>query len=447
MDAERHVAVHWGAGNIGRGFIADLYQDSRYEIVFLDVHEDTTARLKKSKSYTIHQVEGDEDTERVIENYMMIHSKNEEGAAHDAIDRADILTCSVGPGTLEKIAPLIAGGINRRDIANGNKAPLAIIACENMLNATDCLKKHIMEHLTPEAKRNLDKKAEFANCAIDRIVPSQEADLGLDVKIEKFFEWCVEETPFKHSGPPKVKGIHWVKDLQPFLQRKLFTVNTGHATTAYLGYQAGIDKIHDALADPKIRAAVLKALSQTATYIVQNLGIPQAEQDAYIQRIITRFQNSALDDDCARVGRDPLRKLGADERYIKPASKLAESKLPYDGLLVGMEAALKFQIVDKGKNEGVPGDKSSGKMVEILRRCSASDATQKITGLKTNHPLFADVERVINNVQGWMKEQVQRQGKGQGHGRGSGRGAAQGRGQAGSSSRGLSGAMGRMRLA
>ena len=39
MENKRKIAVHFGAGKIGRGFIAELLHDSGYEIVFGDVVE------------------------------------------------------------------------------------------------------------------------------------------------------------------------------------------------------------------------------------------------------------------------------------------------------------------------------------------------------------------------------------------------------------------------
>jgi mannitol-1-phosphate 5-dehydrogenase len=79
----------------------------------------------------------------------------------------------------------------------------------------------------------MSERAQFANSAVDRIVPAQAPDSGLNVRIEKFYEWAVETRPFGSVGPPDIPAIHWVDHLEPYIERKLFTVNTSHATAAY----------------------------------------------------------------------------------------------------------------------------------------------------------------------------------------------------------------------
>ena len=116
--------------------------------------------------------------------------------------------------------------------------PLAVIACENAIGATDILAGHVKdEKNTPEHR--LDdhhERARYANSAIDRIVPAQDPNAGLNVKLERFYEWVIDGTPFKDHEPPAIKGVKWVDDLVPYIERKLFTVNTGHAAAAYWGY-------------------------------------------------------------------------------------------------------------------------------------------------------------------------------------------------------------------
>ncbi|KAK3104307.1 protein disulfide isomerase (PDI) protein, partial [Teratosphaeriaceae sp. CCFEE 6253] len=222
--------------------------------------------------------------------------------------------------------------------------PLAVIACENAIGATDTLRGFIEKELDEETTKNIKDKARFANSAIDRIVPIQDADAGMNVKIEKFFEWCVESEPFKPASPPDIKGVHYVEDLQPYIERKLFTVNTGHATAAYYGHQAKKQYIHEVLEDSKLHDIVQNVLKETAHLICQKHDhISIEDQQDYVQKIVKRISNPVLKDNVERVGRAPLRKLSRKERFIGPAAHLAEMGEKYDCLLGSIEQCLRFQ--------------------------------------------------------------------------------------------------------
>jgi len=222
-------------------------------------------------------------------------------------------------------------------------------------------------------------------------VPQQDADAGLNVKIEKFYEWCVESTPFK-GNPPPIKGIHYVEDLQPYIERKLFTVNTGHATAAYYGHQAGKQYIHEVLEDPKLRAIVESTLKETAHLIcTKHTHISQADQAEYVKKILVRISNPVLKDVVERVGRAPLRKLSRNERFIAPAAHLAEKGDSYDHLLGGIEQAFRFQ--------NIKDDEESAELAQKLKSLDSHEATKTITGLEESHPLFKPVEERVRRVQ------------------------------------------------
>ncbi|TKA31422.1 Mannitol-1-phosphate 5-dehydrogenase [Salinomyces thailandicus] len=379
--------IHFGGGNIGRGFVAEFLHNSGYEVVFIDVMDAIIEKLQKTKSYDVTEIGPDGQTTFTIDNYRALNSKNEMEKVVEEIATADIVTCAVGPNILKFIAEPIAKGINQRQ----KKDPIAVIACENAIGATDTLKGFIMEKLNDDTKSNLDSKARFANSAIDRIVPIQDEDAGLNVKIEKFFEWCVESAPFGGSEPD-IKGVHYVEDLQPYIERKLFTVNTGHATAAYYGHNRGKKYVHEVLEDKELHDIVQNTLKETAHLICsKHTHISREEQSDYVQRIVNRISNPVLKDVVERVGRAPLRKLSRKERFIGPAAHLAEMGEKYDCLLGGMEMALRFQNVE--------GDEESAELAKILKEQNAKEATKKLTGLEESHPLFAKVSEVVEKVQ------------------------------------------------
>lgn len=382
-------AVHFGAGNIGRGFVACFLHNSGYEVVFADVVPEVVDKLNSTKEYKVIEVGTEGTTENIITNYRAINSRTHADDLVNEIATADVVTCSVGPTILKFIAPVIAQGIDKR--AEDLK-PLAVIACENMINATTALADHIKDPKNTPAERldTHDKRARYANSAIDRIVPAQDADAGLDVKLEKFYEWVVEQLPFKGEHPP-IEGINWVEHLEPFIERKLYTVNTGHATAAYHGYNRKKRTVYDALQDKDILAEVKKALANTSDLITSKHETSEEEQAAYVKKIISRIGNPHLEDAVERVGRAPLRKLGRKERFIGPAAALAELGKDCSGLLDAAEMALRFQNVE--------GDEESAELAQKMASMDADSIVAEVCGLQKSEKLYPMMVDIVKKVQ------------------------------------------------
>jgi mannitol-1-phosphate 5-dehydrogenase len=374
------VAVHFGAGNIGRGFVGLILHRAGYQVVFVDVVGELIDALNRTPSYLVKEVGVDSREERV-DNYRAINSRGDEPAAVAEIASADIVTTAVGPTVLKFIAPVIAAGLRQRPAG----APrLAVMACENAINATEALAGHIRSAV-PEAEwPALAAKAVFADTAVDRIVPAQSTD-GLDVTVETYFEWAIERPPFG-GQEPSIPDATWVDDLAPYIERKLFTVNTGHAATAYHGFARGINKLSDALADEVVRAAVTGVLDETRRLLVAKHDFTAEAQQAYEDKILQRFANPYLPDTVDRVGRQPLRKLSRSERLIGPAAQLAERGIHPRHLLATVAAALSFDV---------PDDPESVELQRLLGALTAEEATQRICGLEPAHPLYGDVVAVM----------------------------------------------------
>src|SRR5665213_2809380 len=201
-------AVHFGAGNIGRGFVGLVLHNAGYEVVFADVNAELIDALVATRSYLVREVGAGASTS-TVDNYRALNSATNLKEVVAEIATADVVTTAVGPNILRFVAPAIAAGIAERD---AGLPPLAVMACENAINATDILKAEVLLKLDDPSQAT---RAVFANTAVDRIVPGQPDGSGLDVTVEAFFEWAIEAGPFG-DAVPIIPEAHFVDDLAPY---------------------------------------------------------------------------------------------------------------------------------------------------------------------------------------------------------------------------------------
>ncbi|MDR9363509.1 MAG: mannitol-1-phosphate 5-dehydrogenase [Microbacteriaceae bacterium] len=371
------TAVHFGAGNIGRGFIGATLQQAGYRVIFADVNNDLLKKMHNQGGYRVH-IAGHPGETEFYENYQVLNSQIDRNQLTKAIAEADLVTTSVGASVLPYIAPAIALGAEARE----RKEKLIVMACENAVNATDQLAEEIAKH------SSMTEQLSFCNTAVDRIVPQQQEGSEPDVIVEQFSEWVIETKNLKNKLD--ITGAKFVKNLQPYIERKLFTVNTAHCSVAYLGFRKGFVNTGDALKDPEIKKQLLAVLAETSKALEIRHKLDPAEQQKYIDTTVARLENPLLNDSIERVGRDPMRKLSMTERIVSPASTLAENSIAPTALLLIYGCALRFE------NEG---DASAVKMHELLLSKSPGEVVREISNIQPDHPLFDYLVGVVDVVQ------------------------------------------------
>ena len=369
------LAIHFGAGNIGRGFIGQLLHQAGYKVCFVDVNDELIDEINKRQEYTV-TLASEEHTTVFINNVVGLNSKNQEDGVIAAIASADLVTTAIGPNILKFVAPVIAKGIRKR-LTTGSK-PLNIIACENMIGGSSALKAFVYEHLTAQEQQQATEVIGFPDAAVDRIVPLQKHEDKLLVSVEPFFEWVVNKSQMV-GEIPHVEGVTYVSDLEPFIERKLFTVNTGHATVAYLGYLLNLSTIDKAIKDPYVLDMTKKVLHETGALLVAKHKFDQQEHAAYIEKILKRFQNYYISDDVTRVGRSPIRKLSPADRLVGPALQALEYGIQPVALTSVIAAALLFDYSD---------DADAVKIQNDIKEQGIEKAVTKYTGISKENSLF-----------------------------------------------------------
>ena len=368
-------ALHFGAGNIGRGFIGLLLAQNGFQVTFADVSEVLIDAIKKEGKYRV--ILADESHEAIpVEGVFGINSAKEPEALKEAVLKADLITTAVGVNIVPHIGRSLLEGIKER-LHQGNVTPFSIIACENAVGATKVLKEALYEGLSEDEKSLADMYIGFPNSAVDRIVPIQNNEDLLDVQVEPFFEWVVEEDAVKGDLRSLI-GVHYVKDLAPYIERKLFTVNTGHAATAYFGLLKGHGTVLQAMKDEEVETAVRGVLKETSAYIVKSYGFDEKEHKAYVEKILGRFENPYLSDDLTRVARSPIRKISPSDRFVKPAMGLISLGLEPKHLARAIAALLLY--VNEEDPEAMVLQKD-------LKELGLSEVLKKYAGLSEEDPL------------------------------------------------------------
>lgn len=201
------LAVHFGAGNIGRGFIGLLLNEAGYHTTFVDVNKEIVDLLNERNEYKV-VLAAESKNEVIVSDVSALNSMTEPEKVIEAIAKADLITTAVGPNILPIIAKLLAKGLQER--VKSNKSPLNVIACENLIGGSTLLKKHVYEQIDETEKGMFDQWFAFPDAAVDRIVPNQVNDDKLLVMVEPYYEWVVDQSMMV-GETPAIKGITFVE--------------------------------------------------------------------------------------------------------------------------------------------------------------------------------------------------------------------------------------------
>ncbi len=315
-----------------------------------------------------------------VEHVRAINSAAHPEELTKAICEADIITTAIGPNILKFIAPNLAAGLAER--VKVNQQPLNVIACENMVGGSSVLKGFVEENLPEEAKEAVAKYIGFPDAAVDRIVPLQKNDDPLLVQVEPYAEWDANVTQAK-GEPPQIEGLTWVENLEAYIERKLFTVNTGHASIAYLAYRKGIKDIYSAMQDKNIVDMARKVWQETGDLLVRKFGFDPKKHEEYVKTTENRFRNPHLSDEVTRVARGPKRKLGAKDRLVSPATQLLAQGQKPSALATVIGAAFHFDY---------DGDKEAQEVQGAIQEKGLHKAILNYTQIPEESELFRMVE-------------------------------------------------------
>ena len=375
--------VVFGAGATGRGHVGLLCWQAGFEMVFVDKKPDLVDALQQAGTYTVHLYGEKHQQQVTVTGCRYLHSGARQQVAEEIAD-ADIVLTSVFDQNLPDVAVTLAKAAELRQQL-GNQLPLNCIACENMMDSSSTLGRHVRQHLGPATCEYLDAYVGFPDCMISRVVP-RPAD-PLTITAEDYNEWTARREVFKGSKPAALSALELVDNQTARLERKLFVHNGGHAVCGYIGFHRGWEYIHEAVGDPVVGEHVLGALNELGEVVRLKHGFSADSVKAYEMDLVRRGSVPEMRDEILRVVRDPMRKLSARERLVAPALQAEELGASREWIVKGIAAALHYSH---------PVDAQSIELQARLERSGIEVVVAEVCGIAPDSSLGQEIVEAYN---------------------------------------------------
>ena len=387
--------VIFGAGKISRGFIGHLLYLSGIEFTFVEKFDSIVDLINERKEYTVN-ILGNSEENCVVKGVKAFGFNDKEEIAK-AIADADAVFNAVGGKNLNEIVPFLTAGIEAKAKKGGY---LNIVTCENWKQPANILKEGIENMISDEAKEYFHQNVGVTEAVIMRSAIESDPELlakdPLVVNVQNFWELPVDSSRLKGSLPD-IKGLKLIPEFTGFLERKFYTYNAANGTTSYLGALFGYEKIADAAHDERILKILDGVYQETARALSLKHNFPLEEQLAFTLTSKNKLQDYTIVDFIERNARDPLRKLGPDDRLVGSARLVDSYGIKPENLCTAIAAAIYY------KSEG---DEFANQLGEMRREKGVDYILENVCKVDPNGTIGTLVKEKIEmfKKEGYINE-------------------------------------------
>ncbi len=384
-----------GAGKIARGFIGHLLYLSEIPFTFVEKAEALVDLINQRGEYTVN-ILGNTAENCTVRGACAVQLDDMEKTS-DHIAEADAVFTAVGGKNLEAIVPLLVRGVEKKANTGGI---LNIVTCENWKKPADVLRAGMEATLEGEAAAYFQKNVGLTEAVIMRSAIEADAALlekdPLVVNVQNFWELPVDASRLVGTLPP-IKGLKLIEEFTGFLERKFYTYNAANGTVSFLGALLGHEKIADAAHDARILEILEGVYMETAQALSKKHKFPLEEQLAFTLTSKNKLQDYTIVDFIERNARDPLRKLGRDDRLVGSARLAEEYGIVPENLAVAIAAAMYY------KNDA---DESAQALCKMRTEEGIDAILEKVCGLPKESALailVKEKEQLLRKW-GWIHE-------------------------------------------
>lgn len=388
------VAVQFGAGNIGRGFMGQLFWEAGYTTYFIEYNKTLVSMLNEKKLYPLRLLDAysKQEVDMTIDRFEAI-ATDEVSKVAEVVAEAEVIGTAVGVKSLEQIAPFIVEGIKLR--RQRNHPPVDIYLCENIYGAAGMLKVAVKKLLDAETANWTEQNIGFVGTSVARMVPAASNRFGVNnplFVVADSYHKLPYDGPAIRGEPLAIEGMKAVRNLKAEVERKLFTHNLGHAALGYIGYLKGYSYVHEPFADECLSRIFDGALDETTEALLKMYpdDLDAEEHREIREDVRIRFGNPMIMDTVQRVARDPIRKLGPNDRLIGSAKLCLKYGIFPEHIASVCGAALCYDY---------PNDADAVKLQDMIRKNGVEKTLRQVSEVEPTSDLGKKIIETYHNFQ------------------------------------------------
>jgi fructuronate reductase len=322
----------------------------------------------------------------------------EKGYCRDAGGRLDLTLAGE-----HSIYRYLRHGLGRR--LQSGLPGVTLLSCDNLAGNGRQLESLIAQYLEATAPALMNWFQEQCTCPstmVDRIVPAatpadldgQAAALGMRdeaaVFTEPFTQWVIEDRFAAPRPQWEAGGAQFTDNVEPWETAKLRMLNGAHSALAYLGLARGHDFVHQAIADPQLRALVEHLMrDEAATSLAP---VPGQDLDRYADELLDRFANSALRHRLLQISMDGSQKI--PQRWLDTLAFHQATGRACPAILTALAAWVRFIRGDRWRVD----DPRAGELAALWQGNDAGsvlDGLFGVQGMFRNSWVISRAERTL----------------------------------------------------
>ena len=370
--------IIWGAGRIGRGFVAELFHEGGYCVDFVDKNRDLVNALNDRGRYTIYKADENGIRKCPMDGFFRARHTSEDLSPLFLNDDC-LIDLAVFKNDLDEAADMLCPYIALR----AEKLPasgLDIITNVNMVSPERAFRRLLEDRLTGAAREYLDARVGisgiFMMCISPDATPEMLKEDPLAVYNNGFFEQGLDETAFRGKAPAAPR-LRLSRRLEAEEARKLYTLNMAHCALAYLGIRK-YSTSYDAIQDGEICEVLSGALDEAAAGLTAEFGFSEDEMRQWKELIFSLLRNPYMADPLSRLGADSLRKLSGNDRLVMPARLCMKAGRAPVQLARILRAGYAFENADPGTCH----------VQSLVKSAGLNAAVCAVSGLEKGEKLF-----------------------------------------------------------